>query len=411
MIELVGKYNRAIVYTDNIEGEAIAQIRNVLNKDTFVGSQIRIMPDVHAGKGCTIGTTMTIKDKVVPNLVGVDVGCGVLVSKLKQKEIDLKRLDEVVRQYVPSGFDTHDGNIHKEAYEFHEKLETLKCYSYTKVKPTRIINSIGTLGGGNHFIAIEQDEEGNNYLLIHSGSRNLGVTIATFYQEIAVKLLENRIFDFNMKKRELIDRLKSENRHQEIPKEIAKLEKQKPVISQLDKDLAHVEGEDLENYLHDVKICQEYATLNRQCMTKAICDHAGLDIVEQFETVHNYIDLDNMILRKGAVSSQAGEKLVIPINMRDGSIIAVGKGNSNWNYSAPHGAGRLMSRKKAKEMIDMASFEESMKGIFTTSVNVHTIDEAPFAYKPMEEILNHIDETVNIICTIKPIYNYKDSTQ
>lgn len=365
---LQGKYNTAIVYTENIEPEATRQIIQLCNEAFTEGSQIRIMPDAHSGAGCTIGTTMTITDKIVPNLVGVDIGCGMETVKLKVDNIDLEKLDRVIHAYIPAGFDIRK-TPHKYVKEIH--LDELKCLRH--INQDRAVLSIGTLGGGNHFIEVDRDEDGKLYLVVHSGSRNLGKQAAEYYQNLAYKELKE-------KKR-----------------------------TQITKALAYVSGESFDHYLHDMRIIQRYADLNRKAIISEILRYMGLEreIEEQFTTIHNYIDTEMNILRKGAVRALHGEKLLIPINMRDGSLICVGKGNTDWNYSAPHGAGRLMSRSKAKEMLKLDDFIKSMEGIFSTTVNRSTIDEAPMAYKPMEEIMANIKDTVDVVKVIKPIYNFK----
>lgn len=393
MIELRGKYNEAIVFTENIEGEAVNQIIELCNQEFASESKIRMMPDVHAGAGCTIGTTMTIKNKVVPNLVGVDIGCGMLCVKLKEKEIDFQMLDDVIREFVPSG-----ANIRETVHKFSDKvkIENLRCKSFVNLD--KAYKSIGTLGGGNHFLEINKDSEGNLYLVVHTGSRNLGMQVATFYQNLAYKtLMDNR--DEKLK---LINEYKALGKENEIQEALKNIKK--PKVS---KEMAYLEGKNLEDYLHDINIVQMFSNENRRAIAETILSKAGLTEVESFTTIHNYIDLDNSILRKGAISAQKGEVVLIPINMRDGSIIAVGKGNENWNYSAPHGAGRLMSRSKAKEKVSLDEFVETMKDVWSRSVCESTLDESPMAYKPMEDILKNIGDTVDVIDIIKPLYNYK----
>ena len=393
MIELTGKYNNAKVFTDNIESSSITQIIELCNQEFTSGSKIRIMPDVHAGAGCTIGTTMTIQDKVVPNLVGVDIGCGMEVLKLKEKEIDFAKLDEVIRKCIPSGY-----NIRGKEHPFNSKIDLNKLKYYHQINHNRARLSIGTLGGGNHFIEIDKDENGDLYLVIHSGSRYLGKQIAEHYQELAiVKLLDKR-----QEKEELINKLKSEGREKEIDTELKKI--QAPNIR---KELAYLDGQDLENYLNDMQIAQDYATINRKAMAQVLVEHMQLNVIEQFTTIHNYIELESRILRKGAISAKQGEKVIIPINMRDGCLIAEGKGNPDWNYSAPHGAGRILSRGKAKELIDIEEYKESMEGVWSTSVREDTIDEAPMAYKDIEEIIENTKDTIDIIHKLKPVYNFK----
>ena len=397
MFEIKGKYASATVYTDLIEEEAVGQILNLCNQPVAEGSSIKIMPDVHAGKGCTIGTTMTIKDKVVPNLVGVDIGCGMEVACLGKVNFNFSLLDETIRQYIPSGFD-----IRETEHPFMERIDLTKLHCYEHINAERAALSLGTLGGGNHFIEVDKSENGDIYLVIHSGSRHLGVAVATYYQEEAYRRLSKK---FNKEaQNELITRLKAEGRVQEIQTELKKL-----TAYSVPKEFAYCEGELFEQYIHDMRIVQEYAVMNRKAMLSEICKHTCLVADNTFTTIHNYIDTENMTLRKGAVSAQAGEKLIIPINMRDGSLICTGKGNPDWNCSAPHGAGRLMSRSRAKQEISLEEFETSMQGIYTTSVNASTIDESPMAYKSIEDILDNIGDTVEVNEIVKPVYNFKAS--
>lgn len=401
MINLNGKYNEAKVFTDNIDSKAISQIIELCNQEIYKDSKIRIMSDVHAGAGCTIGTTMTIKDKVCCNLVGVDIGCGMLTVKLGNINIDFEELDNIIRLEVPSGMSVFDSVLKgKEKYIFDEILSKLKCKNYINVD--RAIKSVGTLGGGNHFIEIDQDSEGCKYLIIHTGSRYLGKQVATYYQELAYKKLSNN----REKKLEIIEKLTREGRQKDIEKELKKIPN-----SKISKQLAYVEGEDFNNYINDMKLVQKYAEINRNEIAKVIIDHLITNNInfeiESFQTIHNYIDTDNMILRKGSISAQKNEKVLIPLNMRDGCIIGKGKGNSEWNYSAPHGAGRILSRGKAKELISLEEFKDSMKNIWSTSVCESTIDESPMSYKPISDILDNIGDSIEIIDIIKPIYNFK----
>ena len=395
MLELNGKYNKAKVFTNNIESMAISQIIDLCNQRFAKDSKIRIMPDVHAGAGCTIGTTMTITDKVVPYLVGVDIGCGMLCVKIADKEIDFEKLDKLIRQNIPHGFSIHKKSRVDEAV-LH--LQDLNCY--TNINSDRALKSVGTLGGGNHFIEIDKDEEGNFYLVIHTGSRNLGKQIAEHYQKLAAKKLN----DNRKIKEELINKLKIEGKEKEIQKELKELQ-----IKKVPEHFAYVEGQDLEDYLKDIEIAQSYATINRIEIASIIINGMGWKTCGSFTTIHNYIDTKERILRKGAISANLGERVLIPMNMKDGSIIAVGRGNEDWNCSAPHGAGRIMSRRQAKEKVDLEEFKISMKDIYSTSVNKNTIDEAPMVYKPMEEIIKNINETVVIEKIIKPVYNFKSN--
>ena len=393
MIEIKGKYNNAIIYTDNVEETAISQIIELCNQEFTKDSNIRIMSDCHTGAGCTIGTTMTIKDKVVPNLVGVDIGCGMLTIKLKEKEIDFQKLDNIIREYIPSGQNVRE-TYHKNSYKV--DLDKLLCKNY--INMDRAMKSLGTLGGGNHFIEINKDSKGYLYLVIHSGSRYLGKQVAEYYQELAYKTLSSN----NIDKIELIEKLKREGKQNQIQEELKKIKSIK-----VNKQLAYLEGKNLEYYLHDMRIIQEYAYFNRITMAEEIIYKMDLNIDYEFTTIHNYIDLENMILRKGAISAQKDEIVLIPMNMRDGSLICKGKGNNDWNCSAPHGAGRILSRSKAKDKVTLNEFKDSMNGIWTSSVSENTIDESPMAYKPMQEIIDNIQDTVEILEIIKPVYNFK----
>jgi RNA-splicing ligase RtcB len=334
-----------IIFAETFEFEAYDQIKKLVNFEAYENAKVRIMPDAHAGKGCTVGTTMTITDKVTPNLVGVDIGCGMLTVKLKDKEIDFEKLDEIIKSKIPNGFGVHEKAKNK--FDF----TNLRCQNHVDL--SRAMLSIGSLGGGNHFIEVGKDELTDDlYLIIHSGSRKLGGEVCKYYQNLAIGA------DKKIIRKAVIDKLKSEGRSSEINKE---LEKIKP--SNNDKDLAYLTGADFEDYMNDMAIVQKFATLNRETMAEIILKEAGLQEVNRFETIHNYIDFKRMILRKGAVSAENGERILIPINMRDGSLLCIGKGNEDWNYSAPHGAGRLMSRSKAKEAINLDEFIDSMKGI------------------------------------------------
>lgn len=397
MIILNGKYNSAKVFTEVIEQDAVSQIIAFCSQSMSADSQIRIMPDVHAGAGCTIGTTMTITDKVIPNLVGVDIGCGMETVRLKEKHIELQKLDKLIYEKIPSGF-----AIREKPHRYSEKVDLTELYCYKHIDPLRAEKSIGTLGGGNHFIEADKGEDGSIYIVIHSGSRHLGVETAKYYQNEAYRRLNK---SSEKEVNELIERMKSEGKHKQIQSELKKLENTK--TTDIPKHLAYCEGELFDQYIHDMKIVQQFAMLNRQAMMDEIIKGMHLHVVEQFTTIHNYIDTDTMILRKGAVSAQAGEKLLIPINMRDGSLICTGKGNPDWNCSAPHGAGRLMSRSQAKQSFTVSEFKKQMDGIYTTSVNAQTLDECPMAYKSMEDIVDNIGDTVEINEVIKPIYNFK----
>lgn len=414
------------IFTSNIEAEALSQIYNLLDQKPFQNSKVRIMPDVHAGAGCVIGFTGNLGNKVIPNIVGVDIGCGMLTVELGKVDIDLKELDRVIRDSVPSGFYVHNAVVSK-----FSKIKELKCYNKLDNKE-RFEKSIGTLGGGNHFIEVDQDEEGNKYLIIHTGSRNLGKQVCEYYQNLAV--------DYNVGRDklkelqdELVTKLKSEGKYDEIDKAIKDLKAEyREKNPYMPKELCYLEGQYKEDYLHDMKICQEFAVENRQQIALEILSNyfkkniilteCGITEIARnnmefercynsFETIHNYISFEDNIVRKGAISARKGEKVLIPINMRDGCIIGIGKGNEDWNQSAPHGAGRLMSRGDAKRSLNIEDFKDSMKGIYTTSVNITTLDEAPMAYKPMQEIIDNIGDTVEIIKIIKPIYNFKASEE
>ena len=399
MLDIRGKYNSAKVFTDVIEQEAIAQIMLLLNQEFTKDSKVRMMPDVHAGAGCTVGTTMTITDKVVPNLVGVDIGCGMLTIKLNDTNIDFAKLDAVIRKYVPSGRSIHEKPLVKQAKN---SLSNLRCYS--QIDEKRAIHSLGSLGGGNHFIEIDKDKDNNHYLTIHTGSRHLGLEVAKYYQRIAYDTCNHAGKDDVAN---LIESYKKQGRQREIEQAIITLKNTKR--TSIPKDLCYLTGSEMNDYLHDIIIIQDFATENRDLIAKQIIEYMNFDVEETFCTIHNYIDVDSMILRKGSISAKLGEKVLIPMNMRDGSLICIGKGNDDWNQSAPHGAGRLMSRGAAKANINLDDYKESMKDIWTTSVNEATIDESPMAYKPMESIIENIADTVDIVDIIKPVYNFKAS--
>lgn len=398
MFELNGKFASCKVFTDVIDQNAISQLIGLLNQPAAEGQKIRIMPDVHAGKGCTIGTTMTITNKIVPNLVGVDIGCGMETVKLKEKHIEPAKLDKVIREKVPSGFE-----VRKSVHSYAKEIDLLKLRCFDHIYFDRAELSLGTLGGGNHFIEADKDTDGNIYIVIHSGSRHLGVEVAKFYQEEAYKQLKD---DERNQLNLLISSLHAQGKERDINSEIEKFKSKKITVP---KEFAYCEGGLFDNYLHDMKIVQQFAMLNRKAMMREIIKNMGLHIDEQFTTIHNYIDTENMILRKGAVSAQKDEILIIPINMRDGSLICRGKGNDDWNRSAPHGAGRIMSRSQAKENFTVSEFKKQMSGIYTTSVNSGTLDECPMAYKSFNDIADNIGETVEIVKVIKPIYNFKAS--
>ena len=397
MIQINGKYNTAVCFCETLEEKAAEQIRTVCDQEYFKENKIRIMPDVHAGKGCTIGTTMTIKDKIVPAMVGVDIGCGMETVKLLEKEIDFDKLDKLIRNEIPCGMEIRE-MPHPYASEI--DLAELRCAD--QVNLVRAERSIGTLGGGNHFIEVDKNDAGELYLVVHSGSRHIGNEVANYYQEQGKKALWGGAkWQIN----ETIEKLKAEGRFQEIEATIKSLKKEHRI--EIPADLVYVEGKLFEDYIHDMKIIQRFAMLNRKAMVERILTGMNLTSVETFTTIHNYVDTEEMILRKGAVSAKAGEKLLIPINMRDGSLICIGKGNEEWNCSAPHGAGRLMSRRAAFDKLSMEQFKEEMKGVYTTCVTKETLDESPMAYKSMDEIVGNIGPTADIIEQIRPVYNFK----
>lgn len=401
MLEIKGKVNTAVCYAKIIDDGAVEQIRRMCDYELTEGSKIRIMPDVHAGKGCTIGTTMTVSDKACPNIVGVDIGCGMYTVKLNDETLDFERIDDVCH-YIPSGMNVWDGR--KEHFD----LTELRCFRSLK-DSKRLERSLGTLGGGNHFVEIDKATDGTFYLVIHSGSRNLGKQVAEIYQQLAVDLHMGKE-NYFIQRDEIIRSYKEQGRRGEIQSALKAL-KNSYEIQELSvpEDICWLYGSFLEDYLHDVEICQRFARRNRELMAEVILGRTGMTSSDSFHTIHNYIDTDEMILRKGAIAAHKGEKILIPINMRDGVVLATGKGNPEWNYSAPHGAGRLMSRSKAKETLDMAAYMEAMKGIYTTSVNEQTIDEAPMAYKSLEDIIDVIKESVDVIDIMKPVYNFKAS--
>ena len=397
MLEIKGKVNTAICYARVIEDEAVEQIRRMCDYEFTAGSQIRIMPDVHAGKGCTIGTTMTVIDKAVPNVVGVDIGCGIYTVKLGRVDIDMERLDEAAH-YIPSGMSVWEGR--RERFD----LTGLQCYRGLR-DARRLERSLGTLGGGNHFIEIDQAADGTRYLVIHSGSRNLGKQVAEHYQRLAVDLSQGKE-EYFAKRDALIAEYKAAGRRSEI-QEALKALKWEARETAIPEDLCYVYGQYLEDYLHDVEICQRFARRSRELMAQIILQRLGHEAVDAFHTIHNYIDTEEMILRKGAIAAHKGEKVLIPINMRDGSVLAIGKGNPEWNFSAPHGAGRILSRSAAREKLDLDEYRREMEGVYTSSVNEATLDEAPMAYKSLADIIDVVQESVDVIEVLKPIYNFK----
>lgn len=392
------------IFTNNIEQEAIEQINTLLNQPAFENCKVRIMPDVHAGAGCVIGFTADLGDKVIPNIVGVDIGCGMLTVKLHETEIDFEKLDKVIREKVPCGRNVHEFR----APGGYPDIQNLYCYR--NLKDTKYLErSLGTLGGGNHFIEVDVDDEGNYYLIIHTGSRNLGKQVADYYQNLAVELMSGKD-ELYAKQAKLIEEYKAQGRRKEIQAAIKELHRQfNPNPLNIPKELCYLTGEYRDQYLHDMEICQDFAEMNRKYIASIIMKTMGWYAKEVWQTIHNYIEIDTNMVRKGAISAKAGERVLIPINMRDGCIIGIGKGNEDWNCSAPHGAGRIMSRHKAREVVSLDEFKDCMDGIFTTSVGVDTLDEAPMVYKPMDEIVENIKDTVEIEKIIKPVYNFKAS--
>jgi tRNA-splicing ligase RtcB len=404
MITIQGTYNTAAVYTDAIEENASNQIMLLCSQAFAAGRKIRIMPDVHAGAGCVIGFTADLGDMVIPNIVGVDIGCGMLTLELGKNAVDFEALDQIIRAFIPSGKQVHEGR----SIRF-PALQTLYCFRALK-DTRRFERSLGTLGGGNHFIEIDQDSDGNHYLVIHTGSRNLGKQVAEYYQLLAYDLLcgKGELFEA---KNKLIAQYKAEDRKKEIQAALKELDRAfQAKETDIPKELCYLTGEFREQYLADMKICQEFAALNRRRIAEIILEKllgCSVEDFSNFETVHNYIDHESNIVRKGAVSAKIGETLLIPINMRDGSLICTGKGNEDWNCSAPHGAGRLFSRQEAKERFTVAEYEQAMDGVFTTCVGSGTLDECPMAYKTMDDIVTNIAPTAEVTKVIRPVYNFK----
>ena len=399
MIEIRGQFNTAICYTQQLETAAAEQIKAVCDQEAFASSKIRIMPDVHAGKGCTIGTTMTIVDKIVPGMVGVDIGCGMETVRIAQRKISFSQLDDLIRSAIPSG-----RQIRNIPHPLNDQIDltALRCSAHVDLRRAQC--SIGTLGGGNHFIEVDRSDNGDLFIVVHSGSRHLGTEVATYYQHKAQQMISNSA-SFSLA--DEIERMKREGKAQEIQQFIEELKQAGYATAAIPRDLCYVEGQLFDDYIHDMKIVQHFAALNRKAMVDVILSGMKLRATEQFTTIHNYIDTEHMILRKGSVSAQAGEKLLIPINMRDGSLVCIGKGNDEWNCSAPHGAGRLMSRKAALSSLSMEEYRSEMAGIYTTCIDRATLDEAPMAYKSLEEIVAQIGPTAEIVERIKPVYNFK----
>ncbi len=408
MIKLEGKYGEATVHTDSIDNKAMSQIINILNYKHFENLNIKIMSDVHAGAGCVIGYTSELKGDIVPNLVGVDIGCGMLTIELGDIDIDLADLDRHIREKVPHGFSTHDSPALKIPDTDMKKLEYFA--KKTGGQLSRFANSIGTLGGGNHFVEIGADSKGKKYLVIHSGSRNLGNVIAKYHQKQAIKHCADCVEELKKHRKDRIKELKKKGKTKSIKTDSLVIGYENTMdIYNVPNDLAFLQAEGAEEYYRDMEFAQNYAMINRETMAKIILEKLGFEMTKDnaFHTIHNYIDFKHSIIRKGAISAREGEKVLIPLNMRDGSILAVGKGNDDWNQSAPHGAGRLFSRGDAKTKLSLDDFKETMEGIYSTSVKQSTLDEAPDAYKPAQEILDNIGDTVEVLDIIKPIYNFK----
>lgn len=407
MIELKGKYNTAKVFIDDIEEKAMSQIINLLNQKVFEDCKVRIMTDTHAGAGCVIGFTADIGERVIPNLVGVDIGCGMSVTRFNDN-IDLEELDNFIRHNIPHGNSVNKVNSPFLAHYLSDDLNAAirSVSERTNTDYERHLLSLGTLGGGNHFIEVNEDCEGKKYLVIHSGSRNFGLQVAKYHQKIAEDNDDNKRKEGINIRNTAVGDLRRQKKYQEADKLYKTLTKTIEE-NKLPKELCYLMFEDRDRYLEDMGWAQEFASLNRRIIMNTILREFNIKTLDRFETIHNYINFDDNIIRKGAVSANKGEKIIIPINMRDGSIIAEGKGNDDWNNSAPHGAGRLMSRSKAKEVLSVEDFKDQMTDVFTTSVKESTLDEAPDAYKSMDTILANIKETVSVIDIIKPIYNFK----
>ncbi len=396
-MKIIGKQNEAIVYGDNIEDSAIEQIQILCNQAFASGSKIRIMPDVHTGAGCTIGMTMTITGKVVPNIVGVDIGCGMYTVCLGKIDIDFEKLDTIVHG-IPSGKNVWEGRQKK------FDLTVLNCYRNLK-DTKRIAKSIGTLGGGNHFIEIEKTQQDVKYMIIHTGSRNLGKQVANYYQDMAIDLQKGKQ-EYFQKRDEMIAQYKAEGRRKELQQALKTIVWTQKKL-EIPEELCFLYGEYMEQYLHDIAICQQFAKENRELIAQKIMEAMSWEPQEVFHTIHNYIDVEENIVRKGAISAKKGEKVLIPINMKDGSILAIGKGNAEWNYSAPHGAGRLYSRSQAKEQFTLQQYQKEMEGVYSTCVTEKTLDESPMAYKKLEDIVNAVQQTVDVVEVMQPIYNFK----
>ena len=413
MFKVQGKYNDITVFTDNVEQTAMAQMYDIANSNVLAGTTIKVMPDVHAGNACVIGLTHTITDKVIPNLVGQDIGCGMFVAKLGDIKIDLPALDEFINNNILSGTVIYDNN-QENAKHVEEIISELKI-NKNRLDLTKIINSVGTLGGGNHFIEVNIDNDNNKYLVIHTGSRSFGMQVFKYYQKLAVdttiqdKYEPQKIDNDSIK--QIIEQMKKDGQANKIQETLNQLlnKRKNTTLSDANINFAYLKNDNLKDYIHDLDIVTNYAKLNRQIIAEKILNHLNLDLndLDNFQCVHNYIDKYDNIVRKSAISAKKDEQVIIPINMRDGSILAVGKGNNAWNNSAPHGAGRRMSRSVAKNKINFEIYKNQMKYVYTTSVTSSTLDESPDAYKSIDEIINNIGDTVNIQAIIKPIYNFK----
>lgn len=399
MLTIKGRYATAVCFASMIEPEAIEQVQQMCDSSMSEGSRIRIMPDAHAGKGCTIGTTMTVTDRVVPNIVGVDIGCGMYAANLGKADIDLATLDKAAH-HVPTGRRVWDTPV--ESFD----LTELRCYNQLR-NTDRLSRSLGTLGGGNHFIEVDASKDGTQWLVIHSGSRNLGTQVAKVYQRMAIDQCRG-LYDRRARREAIITQLRAKGRTNEIESVLRSLShSEAEVVADVPDELAYLTGQPLEDYLHDVVICQSFARRNRELMAEVICDHLGLSIRDAWHTIHNYVDTEEMVLRKGAIAAHEGERVLIPLNMRDGSIVAIGRGNMEWNWSAPHGAGRALSRRVARERLSLETYKEEMAGIFSTSISEATLDEAPDAYKPIDAILGDVGDTVDVLEVMHPVYNLK----
>ena len=386
------------IFTENIEPEAVNQIYTLATQAPFCGQKMRVMPDVHYGTGCVVGFTSTLGDKIIPNVLGVDLGCGMLTVEMGKVDFSLQSLDEFIKAKIPYG-----SNYRKEVLA-QSLIKKLHCYDELR-DMDRLLGSLGTLGGGNHFIEVDEDSENNKYLIIHSGSRNLGLQVAKIYQKLAVRVCKECA---QSERQTIIDTLNAQNRPEAIPDAIDAVSAKYAYRTKIVAELCYLDGREMENYLDDLKICQEFASLSRKKMADEILKFLKVNKYASFETVHNFIDSDGVI-RKGAIPAHKNQRVLIPMNMRDGCIIAVSKGNADWNYSAPHGAGRLCKRSEAKALFTVEEYQSQMQGIYTTTANQSTIDESPMAYKPMQEIIDLISPTVEIERIIKPIYNFKAS--